>query len=60
MIKKFFIPVCAAVFFVFGANYAGFSAEIDDDINEAVLFIVDFSNSMSEKFRGIKKNRHGA
>lgn len=31
------------------------SSDLSDDPNESVLFIVDFSNSMTEKFRGVKK-----
>ena len=55
MTKKVFIGAFAAFFFLFGTNSAVFSAQIGDEINEAVLFIVDFSNSMSEKFRGVNK-----
>ena len=36
-------------------NYQKANASESYENNEAVLFIVDFSNSMAEKFRGVKK-----
>ena len=52
MMKKLFIFLAAAGV-VFGCQNNVFAVPEDD--NEAVLFIVDFSNSMAEKFRGVKK-----
>lgn len=44
------IALCAS-----SQNFAPAQAQSDGDDDEAVLFIVDFSNSMAEKFHGVKK-----
>lgn len=55
MLKKILITLSVAALFITSQNFSYSQANFDDDDNEAVLFIVDFSNSMAEKFRGVKK-----